>query len=314
MPLTDTDSDDERASTTSIGTTQSAPTVSSVPLGKGAKAKRPRPKVSVQKDHLDDLCDINQAIRVYPQSEGTLKETGIPEHLLVQRELVTTGKGSSLYLCRHELCLYPAYYAQSPAGLYSHVRRKHLGMVIACPYCVKKLYWNSKGWHTHMDKHHQGMPHYGHQITDESKEAASLLVQLKTDPGALKGEAVRQERQLRKGLHPVKKAPTVTFKGSDLPPATTTPQPPQTAKSSESEDEDYPLVTEDTSPDSSSSTSFDSDADQPKDKEPTSPLPSATPAAQLASSLVLMDVDPNMPELEKTPPRPFPKRRKKEQE
>ena len=48
---------------------------------------------------------------------------------------------------------------------------------------------------------------------------------------------------LRKGLHPVKKAPTITFKGSDLPPATTTPQPPQTAKSSESEDEDYPLVT-----------------------------------------------------------------------
>ena len=29
--------------------------------------------------------------------------------------------------------------------------------------------------------------------------------------------------------------------------------------------------------------------------------PSVTPAAQLASSLVLMDMDPEMPELEKTP-------------
>ena len=51
---------------------------------------------------------------------------------------------------------------------------------------------------------------------------------------------------------------------------------------------------------------------------------STTPAAQLATSLIMMDVpkeEPeasvdisDMPELEKTPPRPFPKRRRQDQE
>ena len=364
LPLTDTDSDDDKVSTTSVATTQSAPAgpTAGQPLGEGAKVKCRRPKVSAPKDHLDDVCDLDQAIRIYPQSESTLKETGIPEHLLVQREQLTTGKGGSLYLCRHELCQNTAYYAQSPAGLYSHVRRKHLGMALACPYCTKKLYWNLKGWHTHMDKYHKEVPHYGHQLADESTEAASLLVQLKADPDALKEEAVKQEKQLRKGLHPAKREPTVTFKDTEPSPAATTPQPIQPEGSSDDEAYQPGQDTEDSSADSSSSTSSENDDDPPQSKEtsathtslslgqlqavregatalrgqptlealekhpsawkqptPTHTAiryapPSVTPAAQLASSLVLMDMDPEMPELEKTPPRPFPKRRKKEQD
>ena len=358
LPLTDTDSDDDNRSTLSAATTQSAPAApaTSQPLGEGAKPKCRWPKVTASKDHLEDVCDLDKAIRIYPQSEGTMKETGIPEYLLVQRDPHTTDKGGSLYLCRHELCQNPPYYAQSPSGLYLHVCRKHLGMALACPYCAKKLYWNSKGWHTHMGKYHKGVPHYQQQVADESTEAAFLLARLKSDPEALKEEAVQHEKQLQKGLHPVKKEPTVTFKPIEPAPDSITPPSAQDKESSEHEDEEYQPGTEDTSADSSSSTSSDSDEDiaparasltldqlqavregatairgQPtlealmkhpsawKHPVPTHTAirdmpPSATLAAQLASAMVSMDmdIDPDMPELEKTPPRPFPKRRKKE--
>ena len=61
LPLTDTDSDDDKVSTSSVATTQSAPAgpTAGLPLGEGAKVKRCRPKVSAQKDHLDDLCDLD---------------------------------------------------------------------------------------------------------------------------------------------------------------------------------------------------------------------------------------------------------------
>ena len=356
LPLTDTDSDDDKHSTTSVATTQSAPATTTAPQppGEGAKPKCCWPRVTAQKDHLKDLCDLDRAICIYPKSEGTLKETGIPQYLLVQRDPQTTDKGGSLYLCRHELCQNPPYHAQSPAGLYSHVRRKHLGMALACPYCAKKLYWNSKGWNTHMEKYHKWVPHYRQQVVDESAEAASLLVQLKSDPEALKEEAFKHEKQLRKGLHPIKKEPTVTFKTAELTPDSTAPQPVPAEESSDSKDEDYQPGTEDTSADSSSSTSSESDEESAPAREsltldqlqavcegatalrgqptlealmkypsawkhpvPTHTAmrdrpPSATPGAQLASAIVSMDVDSDMPELEKTPPWPFPKRCKKE--
>ena len=195
LSLTDTDSDDDQKSIGSAATTQSAPAAptSSSTVGVGAKSKG-RPKVTASVEHLDDLCTMAKAIRIYPQREETLKETGIPDHLLVQREQTTTGKGGSLYLCRHELCQSPAYYAQSPAGLYSHVRRKHLGMVLACPYCPKKLYWNSKGWAAHMNKYHSDVPHYGTQVVPEPEVASALLSKIKADPEALKTEARSQEK------------------------------------------------------------------------------------------------------------------------
>ena len=139
LPLTDTESKEDKVSVASAATTQSAPAApaSGASVGVGAKAKS-RPKILVQKDRLDDLCSTDEAIRICPQDPKALSETGIPDHLLVQREQTTTVKGGSLYLCRHELCQDPPYYAQSTAGLYSHVRRKHLGMVVACPYCPQE--------------------------------------------------------------------------------------------------------------------------------------------------------------------------------
>ena len=195
LPVTDTNSEDDKTSVASIATTQSAPVVptSSVQVGIGAKTKG-HLKVAVQKDRLDDLCTADKAIHIYPKNKDTMSKTGIPEHLLAPREQITTGKGGSVYLCCHELCQDVPYYAQSPAGLYSHVWRKHLGMVVACPYCPKKLYWNTKGWATHMDKYHQDVPHYGHQVACEPDVAAALLSQINEDPKDLTTEAKKQEK------------------------------------------------------------------------------------------------------------------------
>ena len=281
LPLTDTDSDEEKVSVASAATTQSAPAApaSGTRVGVGARAKG-RPQISVQKDRLNDLCSMDKAIRIYPRNSKNLSETGIPDQLLVQREQVTTGKGGSLYLCRHELCQDPPYYAHSPAGLYSHVRRKHLGMVVACPYCPKKLFWNTKGWGSHMERHHKDAPHYGLELVDEPAIASALLSQVTEDPSSLKAEAREQEKRLRKGLHPVKKEPTVTMKSPVDPSSAPLPKPDTSSSSSDDEEYQPPSGTADSSPDSSSSGSSSSD----------------------------------MPELEKTPPHPFPKKRRTEPE
>ena len=365
LPVTDTDSEDDKTSVASVATTQLAPSApaSGSQVGIGAKAKG-CPKIVVQNDRLDDLCEANRAIRIYPKNKDTLSETGIPEHLLAPREQVTTGKGGSMYLCHHELCQEVPYYTQSPAGLYSHVRRKHLGMVVACPYCPKKLYWNTKGWSMHMDKFHKEVPHYGHQVASEPKVAAALLTKIKDDPDALKTKAKQQEKQLRKGLHPTKKVAAVSMKGEVTTTSAASSKP---EESLDDFDKDYQPDTVDTSLDSSTSSDESSEDEQAKEQRPAEGTPavpperesltfeqlqavregatalrrqptleslikyppthlascylppSATPAVQLASSLVMMDAPPqtdthmgepdDIPDLEETPPPPFPKRR-----
>ena len=128
----------KQGSVGSAATTQLAPPSSQA-------GSRACPKVSLQKDLLDDICSLEEAIRVYPANKDTVKETDIPLPLQFHREQCTTGKGASLYIYKHECCQSPPFFAQSPVGLYSHVRRKHLGMALACPYCKWKLFWNSKG-------------------------------------------------------------------------------------------------------------------------------------------------------------------------
>ena len=272
-----------------------------------------------------------------------------------------------MYLCRHELCQDVPYYAQSTAGLYSHVRRKHLGMVVACPYCPKKLYWNTKGWATHMEKFHPDVPHYGHQVANEPEMAAALLSQVEANPDALKIQARKQEKRLQKGLHPTKKVATVTMKEEADPIALPKPD------DSSDDDEDYQLPSNTADSSSHSTSSSDESSDPGQSEKPESkttaperePLtfdqlqavregatalrgqptlealikhpsawkwqppshmasrdlpPSTTPAAQLATSMVMMDAPPpakdpydepvDMPELEETPPPPFPKRRR----
>ena len=143
------------------------------------------PSIPTCTDTQDDLCDLQDAIRMYPANQATLNETGIPADLQVTREQATTHAGASVYLCRHKKCGDVPFHAQSPAGLYSHVRRKHLGICLACPYCANKLYWNSRGWSIHMRDHHANVPRFGSALVDEAREAQKMLDQAQEDPSAL---------------------------------------------------------------------------------------------------------------------------------
>ena len=145
LPLTDTDTEDEARSI------QSAPPASTPVV-------RPKRKLiaPTRLDLFQDICLPRDAIRVYPWDEDSINETGVPPELLVKREQRTTHSGASMYVCVHKKCQSPPFFSQSPAGLYSHVCRKHIGVVLACPYCPSKVYWNTKGWKGHMETKAQG--------------------------------------------------------------------------------------------------------------------------------------------------------------
>ena len=166
LPLTDTDSDEDRQST------QSTPAGS---RSAAAREVKSCPLLPTKNDLLEDLCSLKKAIHMYPLDEDHLKETGIPEELLVRREQRTTVAGASVYVCVHPKCQQLPFYSQSPAGLYSHVRRKHLGIAFACPYCADKTYWNSHGWSSRMEQKHKGLPAYGHALADEATKTLEML-------------------------------------------------------------------------------------------------------------------------------------------
>ena len=189
LPLTETDTDDESTSV------KSTPAISSAtPAPKPSGAAKQKPRVSTQKDLLDDLYSMKAAIRMYPANSDTLKETGIPPNLQVKWEQRTTGKGGSVYLCLHSQCQMPTFWAQSPTGLYSHMRRKHLSIVLACPYCPDKLYWNSKGWKSHLERQHRNLPTYGSALQDEAAVAKKMLASMEKQASSMKPPAKKRHR------------------------------------------------------------------------------------------------------------------------
>ena len=134
-----------------------APPATGALVGEGAKSKgasHHKSTLVTKKDELADLCELKEVIHMYRQSSNTVKETGISMDLQVHREQATTHAGTFVYLCRHEKCVGSTYFTQNPTSLYSHVRRKHLGIVLACPYCQDKVYLNSHGWKDCMTSHH----------------------------------------------------------------------------------------------------------------------------------------------------------------
>ena len=274
LPLTETDTDDE---STSVKSTPAASSATPAPKPSGVAKQKPR--VSTQKDLLDDLCSMKAAIRMYPANSDTLKETGIPPNLQVKREQRTTGKGGSIYLCLHSQCQTPTFWAQSPTGLYSHVRRKHLGIVLACPYCPDKLYWNSMGWKSHMEHQHRNLPAYGSALPDEAAVAKEMLTSMEKQASSTKPPAKKRCR-----------ASSPKVKSESAQPGSV--EEPSPASSN----------TEDSFSDSDSSSSSDSDHDSGELQEPERhPEQASVPQPGLASATAVLVSD--MPPLKKSPPK-----------
>ena len=166
LPLTKAETKEDVASV------KSAPASTAPPPTRSAKRK---PRITQQKDLLEDLCELKDTIQMYPSNKDSLKETRIPHDLLVKRKHKTSHAGASMYLCHHPKCQDPAFFAQSPAGIYLHMRHKHVGITIAYPYCQDKLYWNSKGWKSHMDSMHKSVPHFGSTLVEEAQLVDEML-------------------------------------------------------------------------------------------------------------------------------------------
>ena len=177
LDLESTDGDEDQGEVTASTATASTSKVGAVytPTPHSVKISR------------QDVCALDQAIRVYPVDDKTLSATGLPAHLIAKRESRTSGSsGASLYVCVHPDCSLVFVAKGGPAPLHNHVRRHHLGMCLACPYCLDKFYYAGSGWRSHMEKVHPNVPWFKSQVKlPEGEQAAQLMAQLEKDPLAL---------------------------------------------------------------------------------------------------------------------------------
>ena len=189
----------------------------------------------------------------------------------IKQESQKTLSGASVYICNHPKCQVPPFYAQSPAGIYSHIRRKHLGIALACPYCKDKAFWNSKGWKMHMERHHADLPAYGHALADEAKKAHEMLEQL-------------QENALAQGSQPARRHCRETSSSSSESTSKLGPKKTKIKQETSSSGQtvsspSQATATSDSSTDSSTPTSGSSDEeDEPKSEYCPSPLSSLSTA------------------------------------
>ena len=154
----------------------------------------------------DVVAEISQAIRMYPADKNSTILTGIPEHLKAPHLSKTSASsGASLYMCPHPKCD-PAFIAKgSPGPLYNHMRRHHLGICIACPYCPREALLCSGGMEKTQEEFHKGVVWYGSALAkdqEEATEADELLTQLEQDPAILSTQARREETTLLEAYQP----------------------------------------------------------------------------------------------------------------
>ena len=174
LDLTDTESEEEDAASTSTQATGEPSTSTADPPVK--KPIKLRQKASYQ-----DMCtDIQEAIGFLPESAGSLHNTGIPDLFAVRR----AGKnehGTSIYSCPHPQCSDPPYTGDI-SGCGSHVRRVHLGHCVSCPYCPDKKYYNADGWRRHMREKHNKAPWYSGDVRAPTASSTEAAPSTTTDP------------------------------------------------------------------------------------------------------------------------------------
>ena len=147
----------------------------------GVSGEPPAKKIRVcpRQTYQDKVADIRLATQCFPTDADLLHNTGISPQYAVRRA-GASGRGTSLYDCPYShLCSTPPYIGDFPS-CGSHVRKVHLGVCLACPYCPEQLYYNGSGWHKHMCTEHPSVPWYSSQLHTPST----------TPPEVVKQEAV----------------------------------------------------------------------------------------------------------------------------
>ena len=145
-----------------------------------------------------DVCPIDEAARMYPADEKSYSSTGVPKHLIAEWEAKTSGSsGASMYTCVHPKCDPPFIAKGGTTSLFTHVRRHHLGVCLACLYCPHKLFYSATGWRDHMRGNHSGVPWFCAEVDiPEEAEAAQMLSQLQADPTSLRDAAQHHDPEV----------------------------------------------------------------------------------------------------------------------
>ena len=103
----------------------------------------------VDAEEPKDLCDVKEAKPVFPIDHNSLSMTGVPSDYV--SENIPMGASCQ----SHYFCLFGSCHSSSlqKATLATHIRRKHLGVAVACKFCGK-LWWSSRPFEGHMKKLH----------------------------------------------------------------------------------------------------------------------------------------------------------------
>ena len=189
LDLGDTDSDDDAASSISLGSVSTtASTASSISVSPADAAQAStsqtsapsRPKLKPKAKLPDAVSSVDDAEGFVPRSFDDLHSTGIPREVKMRRSGTTTSKGSSLYICPHPTCGSTPYIGDL-YGCSSHLRRVHYGTCLACPYCPSQKYYRVSGWKKHMASKHPTAPWYG---ASETTQALLMLKSLQEEISA----------------------------------------------------------------------------------------------------------------------------------
>ena len=190
LDLKDTDSDDDAASSVTIGsvsTTASTASTANISAADAAQAStsgapttstcpKLKPKVTLP----DQVPSVDDAEGFIPTSFADLHSTGLPHDVKMQQSDKTTAKGSSLYICPHQDCGSTPYVGDL-YGCSSHLCRVHYGTCLMCPYCPSQKYYRVSGWKRHMVGKHPTAPWYG---ASEPTQATLMLKSLQEEISA----------------------------------------------------------------------------------------------------------------------------------
>ena len=131
-----------------------------------------------------DICPLSESKPAYPTDSLLLSVTGVPPEFI--SENIPSGPSrQSTYFCLFGApCSASAHQKVSMAA---HIRRKHLGVSVACKYCDCK-WWTSNPFTGHMQKKHPQIeaPHYWTPIVKEeaAQEEAKAAEEMNNAPSS----------------------------------------------------------------------------------------------------------------------------------
>ena len=97
-----------------------------------------------------DVCSLADSKPAYPVDSDSLSTTGVPRELFSDNMPSGPSRQSTYYCLFGEPC---SVLTHQKASIAAHLRRKHLGISIACKYCDCR-WWTSNPFEKHMQKKH----------------------------------------------------------------------------------------------------------------------------------------------------------------